>query len=104
MTARAAPSLPPDPAAYHDPHNVKYGFFTDTWDDFPSLNPFGTECFSDEERFRREAHAHAYRQHGTPTHWRRYLTLGFFVYDDCSKFDALWMKYSADPVTCHRLV
>ncbi|KAI2499312.1 hypothetical protein MHU86_15156 [Fragilaria crotonensis] len=62
------------------------------------------EWFSAEERFRREANAHAYSQHGTPSNWFRYLTLGYFVYDDCCKFDALWMKYSDDPIICHRMV
>ncbi|KAI2488891.1 hypothetical protein MHU86_25945 [Fragilaria crotonensis] len=103
MTAQAALPSPPDPAAYHDPHHPMYGFYTEEWHDQPSP-PNGSKWFPDEERYRREANAHAYRQHGTPQNWLRYLTLGYFVYDDCSKFDALWMKYSADPIICHRMV
>lgn len=66
--------------------------------------PNNSDWFSTEERYRREANAHAYRQHGTPQNWYRYLSLGFFAYDDCTKFDTLWMKYSSDPVICHRMV
>ncbi|KAI2501929.1 hypothetical protein MHU86_12550 [Fragilaria crotonensis] len=103
MTAQAALPSPPDPTAYHDPHHPKYGFHTEEWHDMPRpIN--GTDWFSTEERYRREANAHAYRQIGTPQNWLRYLTLGLFVYDDCTKFDSLWMKYSDDPIICHRMV
>ena len=103
MTAPLAMTSTPDPAAYHDPHHPKYGFHTEKWHDMPRPTN-GPDWFPDEERYRREAKAHAYRQHGTPQNWFRYLTLGYFVYDDCAKFDALWMKYSADPIICHRMV
>ena len=103
MTARAALPAPPDPVAYHDPHHPTYGFHTTEWHE---TSRFLSELasISVEERYRREANAHAYRQHGTPQNWLRYLILGYFVYDDCSKFDALWMKYSSDPIICHRMV
>jgi hypothetical protein len=103
MTAHAALPSPPDPAEYHDPLHPTYGFHTTEWHETPRP-PYGQDWFSDEERCRREANAHAYRQHGTTQNWLRYLTLGYFVYDDCSKFDALWMKYSSDPIICHRMV
>jgi hypothetical protein len=103
MTAQAALPSPPDPAAYHDPHHPTYGFHTEEWHDLPR-SPTALACFTEEERYRREANAHAYRQYGTPQNWLRYLILGYYVYDDCSKFDALWMKYSADPIICHRKV
>ncbi|KAI2511556.1 hypothetical protein MHU86_2810 [Fragilaria crotonensis] len=102
MTAHAAIPAPPDPVAYHDPHHPTYGFHTSEWHKMP--RPEGDDWFPSEERYRREANAHAYRQHGSPQNWFRYLTLGFFVYDDCSKFDALWKKYSSDPIICHRMV
>jgi hypothetical protein len=103
MTAQAALPSPPDPADYHDPHHPTYGFHTEEWHERPQPTD-GSEWFKVEERYRREANAHAYRQHGTPQNWLRYLTLGYFIYDDCSKFDALWMKYSTDPIICHRMV
>ena len=83
MTAPAAMTSTPDPAAYHDPHHPKYGFHTEKWHDMPRPTN-GPDWFPDEERYRREANAHAYRQHGTPQNWFRYLTLGYFVYDDCA--------------------
>ncbi|KAI2507901.1 hypothetical protein MHU86_6559 [Fragilaria crotonensis] len=103
MTAHAALPSPPDPAAYHDPHHPTYGFYTTEWKAIPRPTA-GVDWFSVEERYRRDANAHAYKQHGTPQNWSRYVTLGFFVYDDCTKFDTLWMKYSADPIICHRMV
>ena len=106
MTAQAALLVPPDPVAYHDHHHPKYGFHTEEWHDMPRPTNAknGKEWFPDEELYRCEANAHTNRQYGSPQNWLRYLTLGCFVYDDCLKFDALWIKCSSDPIICHRML
>jgi hypothetical protein len=67
MTMSASRALPthPEPAAYYDPHHPKYGFHTREWYEMPRPTK-GLDWFSQEERYRREANAHANRQYGTP--------------------------------------
>ena len=75
-----------------DSPDSPYGFHCDTWLDHPTKN--GHDWFSTEERARRDANAYAYRQKGTKENWSRYLSLGFFVFEDCFE----WEK---DPLQVH---
>jgi hypothetical protein len=76
-------TVPVPPSAFPndgDPLHSSYGFQCDMWLDYPTTNrPF---WFSSEERSRREANAYAYRQTGTKENWFRYLSLGYFVFED----------------------
>ncbi|KAI2512020.1 hypothetical protein MHU86_2308 [Fragilaria crotonensis] len=80
-----------------------YGFQCDAWLDHPMKN--GHDWFSTEERARREANAYAYRQKGTKENWSRYLSLGFFVFEeDCFECDKLWADMEKDPLQVHRSI
>ena len=46
----------------------------------------------------------AYRQKGTKENWCRYLSLGFFVLDDCFECDKIWAAMDMDPLQVHRSI
>jgi hypothetical protein len=102
MTVGAALPPPIMKPVSQDPYHPMYGFQRDDWITPPTPDvPTG---FPDEEHFRRAANANAYRQHGNPTTWHTYITLGFFAFDDCSSFERIWKRFDADPLTVHRVI
>ena len=105
MTVEAVGHDPPVPLALPVDYSLshpEYGFFTETWKENPVAN--GPDWFSDEERSRRNANLHAYRQFGNSTLWNRFVTLGFFSYSDCLNFDKLWERIAEDPLSVHRAI
>lgn len=88
--------------AYQDPSNSLYGFQINHWVDQPM--PTGPDWFPKEERYRRSANEHVYKQHGTQTYWFRYITLGLFTFDDCLECDKVWNKMETDPLRVHQSI
>jgi hypothetical protein len=80
-----------------------FSFQINKWIDHPP-SPSGLDWFSPEERYRREANAHAYRQYGTTAIWHRYLQLGFNLFNDCKECDHVWEDQEIDPITIHRSI
>ncbi len=87
-----------------DPSHPMYGFMIDTWVDQPIHK--GPDWFLIEERYRRNANAHVYQQNqkGNQTKWNRYLTLGYFVFEDCVECDKVWEAIETDPLLVHRSI
>jgi hypothetical protein len=102
MTEGTAPEPPSVFPVDHDPSHPLYGFQIDKWLDHPTTH--GPDWFPTEERYRRDASAHAYRQRGTKENWHRYLILGFFVFEDCNECDKVWAAIETDPLQVHRSI
>ena len=98
-------SLPPAyPSDYLIPGNItRYGFQIDEWIKHPPP-PAGPDWFRSDERYRRDANAHAYRQYGDIANWNQYLQLGVFVFEDCKEFDKLWAAKATDPLSTYRSI
>ena len=80
MTEGTAPTPPSALPVDMTPSHTMYGFEIDTWVDQPI--PKGPpDWFSRQERYRRNANAQAYKQHGHQTNWNRYIHLGLFVFE-----------------------
>ena len=96
----------PPPPLYPDFEEVEYsvyGFECDEWEEIPY--PTGPDWFTDDERDRRNENADQYEKNGgTPTAWARYLALGFFGFEDCSKFEEIWDNFDADPLAVHKVI
>ena len=99
-TAPFAPllALPDDWASEHSP----YGYQCEMWFDHPSAS--GPDWFTPEERSRRYANAFAYRQKGSKENWYRYLSLGFFAFEDCFECDKLWTAMETNSLQIHRSI
>ena len=55
-----------------------------TWDEAP---PFLLNVLNQSERIAiRNANHQLYRETGTNSMWRKYLKLGYYVFDDCMDF------------------
>jgi hypothetical protein len=102
MTEGTAPKPPSAFPVDLNPSHPMYGFETDKWVDQPI--PKGPDWFSLQERYRRNANANGYKQHGNPTNWNRYITLGLFVFDDCIDCDKAWSKMEEEPIMIHRAI
>ena len=53
---------------------------------------------------RRQAHADAFKQHGSPVAWNRFVNLGFYVFDDCSEFNGHWRQFVSKQTFCSKVV
>ncbi len=102
MTEGTALNIPLAFPHDEDSSHPLYGFNTDTWVDQPIRN--GPDWFSREERYRRNANANVYQQHGIPSNRNRYITLGLFVFDDCLECDKVWEESKNDPLMLHRSI
>lgn len=98
-----APPLPAPPPA-PDPNDLTFLFDPEEWLNLPSQPTGRGVRFKTDERYRREAHAHAYRQYGTKGNWLRYLTLGLYAFEDCKEYDKLWTTFNDDPLQVHRAI
>ena len=90
-------AIPPDPvppAGYPVADNPPelYQFDTTVWHDAPA---YVSDNPDDETIARRNANHVAYRHIGTPTTWHRYITLGYYAFDDAVLFDSEWNKGTA---------
>ena len=95
----------PNPKAHpvdQDSQHPKYGFHCTEWRTIQM--PDVVAWVNEDEHRSRNAHANVYRQHGNPTDWNRYLTLGLYVCDDCAEFDKLWSNIEKDPVAVHQAI
>ena len=86
-----------------DPDNPTYGFATDSWVETPGFISLETEN-NTERLYRRQAHADAFKQHGSPVAWNRFVNLGFYVFDDCSEFDGYWRQFVSKQTFCSKVV
>ncbi len=85
-----------------DPSHPLYGFQINHWVEQPVKT--GPDWFKPEERYRRNANEHVYKQHGTHTNWHRYIMLGFFTFDDCLECDKVWNAMETAPLNVHRSI
>lgn len=85
-----------------DPSHPLYGFKINHWVEQPVKT--GPDWFQPEERYRRNANEHVYKQHGTHTNWYRYIMLGFFTFDDCLECDKVWNAMETAPLHVHRSI
>ena len=85
-----------------DPSHHIYGFYTDKWSE-----PL-TFASSEEEDpavlTQRLGNADAYKQHGCMIAWHRYTVLGFFVFDDCNRFERYWRKFVSHRLLCYQMI
>ena len=86
----------------HDPDNPTFGFRTDVWAESPAV--VGRATHDLESHYCRLANADSYRQHGTKMAGNRYVTLGYYVFDDCTVFDKHWATFSTDTIFCHCVI
>ena len=98
------PSPPPfsdiDTLLHHA--HPTYGFATEEWVDSP---PFIVADWVDPAiPCQRLGHADAYRQHGSPVSWHRYVVLGFYVFEDCSHFDRYWRQFTTKRLMCSQMI
>ena len=93
---------PPVLPNINQPDYKDYEFTSTVWMDPPV--PSDAEWFGKEERTIREAHAYAYQQYGTTYHWSRYVHLGYFAFNQCSKFNKIWANIQNDPLMVHRAI
>jgi hypothetical protein len=82
-----------------DPSHPVFGFKCDQWLGPPLPN--GPDWFSPEERCRREANMYSYRQKGAKENWCRYLSLGFFLLNDCFECNQILAAMEMDPFQVH---
>ena len=100
-------AIPPDPSPpagfpAEDFLSDAWQFDTTVWHDAPE---FTSDDTADTKLVaRRNAHHAAYRLTGTATTWLRYLTLGYYAFDDAALFDREWSKWSTDPTNIHRII
>ena len=100
MTEEAAMPPPPAYATFEEVEYSVYGFECDQWEEIPY--PDRPDWCSDAERIRQNEYANQYQKYGgTPAGWSRYLALGFFGYEDCSKFKEVWNNFDSNPLTVH---
>jgi hypothetical protein len=82
--------LPDDVPPGIDITQSKYLFGKVEWDKPPILS-----CVTSLQKAkltRREEQDAQYCNVGNPTTWDQYITIGYFIYDDCFQFDAQWTK------------
>lgn len=85
-----------------DPDHPDYGFAIDHWvDPPPYVAPDGVDI---EVISRRLANANAFQQAGSPVAWYRYITLGYYVYDDCAEFESFWRQFVSKQTLCMKMV
>ena len=103
MTLGTASPSSPLVEGPHDPDNPTFGFRTDVWAASPAV--VGHHATRDlESHYRRLANADSYRQHGTKMTWSRYVSLGYYVFDDCTVFDKHWATFSTNTIFCHCVI
>ena len=99
-------AIPPDPIPptsfpVADYLSEDWQFETTVWHEAPA---FVSDNLDTEIVARRNANHAVYRQIGTATTWLRYLTLGYYAFDDAVLFDREWSKWTTDPTTIHRII
>ena len=52
----------------------------------------------------RLANADSYCQQGTKMAWNRYVTLGYYIFDDCTVFDKHWATLPTDTIFCRCVI
>jgi hypothetical protein len=82
--------IPPD----IDITQPKYLFSQSEWEEAPVLTVVSIP--QRDHLDRRLAQDALYRNVGNPTTWNQYVTLGYYVFDDCFQFDTQWMKLCTD--------
>ena len=88
--------------SFLDPSHPTYGFDTDEWVVSPT---YVAPSDADSDRIcQRLGNADAFQQSGSPIAWYRYVTLGFYVYDDCPTFDRYWRQFARKQLICSKMV
>jgi hypothetical protein len=78
--------IPPD----IDITQSKYLFGHSEWEEVPVLTVVNLP--QRDHLDRRMTQDALYRHVGNPTTWNRYVTLGYYIFDDCFQFDTQWTK------------
>jgi hypothetical protein len=85
-----------------DPSHPTYGLVADDWEAPPTF--IAPEWVESSISYQRLGNADAYQQHGCPTAWHRYVTLGFYVFDDCTYFKRYWRQFATKGLLCSQIV
>ena len=100
-------AIPPDPIPptgfpVEDLLSDAEQFDTIVWHDAPEYEP--ADPADKEIVARRNANHAVYRQIGTATTWLRYITLGYYAFDDAALFDREWRNRTTNPTNLHRII
>jgi hypothetical protein len=85
-----------------DPDSPEFGFAIDHWAESPPY--VATDGEEKEIFYRRMANANTYKQNGSFVAWHRYITLGYYIYDDCNNFEAYWRQFVCKQTLCMKIV
>jgi hypothetical protein len=95
-------ATPSELDSFLDPDDPVYGFAIDQWAETPNyVAPQGEKP---DVLYQRTANADAFKQHGSPVAWHRYVTLGYYVYPDCADFEVIWRQFIHKQTLCCKMV
>ena len=103
MTEETAPPFSPDPTGSPDFANPLFDFATTEWHALPKIT---TNDDDDDVKLPnlRLYFLDQFRKRTNPTDWHRYLTLGYFAYEDGQTFTVDWHNKTTTWLERHKIV
>lgn len=98
----ASDPLPDDVPPDIDITLDKYRFGKVEWDVPPFINCITAN--QREKQDRREGQDEIYRSVGNPITWDQYLSIGYYIYDDCFQFETQWTKMGSNLLAKYKFI
>jgi hypothetical protein len=102
MTEATAQPFSPDPPAYPDRDNPAFAFATTEWQAATPItdkNDAAASLINPRKQFLEN-----YRHLSNPNEWNRYLTLGYFAYEDGQTFNSVWNNETTTWLFRHKII